>query len=251
MAAAVRIGGGCWENGGWSRGLGVAAVWQSEWATGLARGNAAGVSRYEAGCMGTHRGFYCAALTIGGAFIIAMLAGGCQMGSVPQERLVEQRLRIDDTGLSEAMTVEEVKAVASLPLGWVELKTQKTLLYTHQQWRSPTKRTAVGVTYVRLPLPLGRSVVEWMVMGEITKRAKCGKLIRDWQDDVGRHWFEVEDQDFHLVGYLMVRGFDVWLNYRGYRLREPKDQEEIQLADRALGTVLPMSAQVEGSVAAK
>jgi len=34
-------------------------------------------------------------------------------------------------------------------------------------------------------------------------------------------------------------------------IREPKDQEEIQLADKALGTVLPMSAQVEGSVAAK
>jgi hypothetical protein len=34
-------------------------------------------------------------------------------------------------------------------------------------------------------------------------------------------------------------------------IREPKDQEEIQLADKALRTVLPVLVQVVGRVAAK
>jgi len=191
----------------------------------------------------------CAALTA--IFLLAIVAG-CQMSTVPAARLVAQRQLVDERGLCGPMAVPDVSVTASLPLGWIELKTQKTLLYTHQQWRSPTKRTAVGVTHARLLMPVGMPVIEWMVMGEVNKRSKDGKVIRDWRDDLGRHWFEVENTDFHITGYLMIRGCDVWVNYWGYRAREPIEPADIKLASQSLDSVLPDSVQMSGAgVAAK
>ena len=54
---------------------------------------------------------------------------------------------MDDAGLGNQENVPELKTSGAFPVGWTALPVQKNALYTHRQWRSPSKRTAVGVTY--------------------------------------------------------------------------------------------------------
>lgn len=177
---------------------------------------------------------------------------GCQVGGLPSKAaMVEHREKIDDTGLSEPMPVQDLKASASLPNGWTALRLQKAALYSHQQWRSPSKRTAVGVTHVKMPLPLSTKALVWMAMGEATKRVNDGKIIRRWNDALGREWFEAENEKYRMTGYVMTRGFDAWINYFGYRTTEPQEPAEIELATKALETILPLSVVVDASASAQ
>ncbi|MGE5608015.1 MAG: hypothetical protein ACM359_02070 [Bacillota bacterium] len=163
------------------------------------------------------------------------------MSTVPPQKMVEHCQQITDSGLAGPMDVPTLKANGSFPTGWFCMGTQKTLLYSHCQWRSPSKRTAVGITYVRMPLPLSTNTLIWMARGEISKRTTDGKLMREWTDEIGRHWFEAEDGKYHTIGYVMTRGFDAWINYTGYRVGEPKEEAEVALAGKSLETILPAS----------
>jgi len=177
-------------------------------------------------------------LTVG-LFVVA----GCQMAPVASNMaLVEHRQQVDSSGLVAPEAVEPLKASIAPPAAWQALKIQKTLLYTHQQWRSPSKRTAVGITYIRLPFPVGTSTVAFFAKKEAAKRSITGKLTRNWTDSLGREWFEGETDKYHITGYVLVRGLDAWINYCGYRVKEEKMAGEIELSQRALDTVLPLSA---------
>ena len=68
-----------------------------------------------------------------------------------------------------------------------------------------------------------------------------GKIIRQWHVELGREWFEAENDKYHMTGYVMTRGFDAWINYCGYRMTEPMEPLEIQLGNKALDTVIPLS----------
>ena len=155
--------------------------------------------------------------------------------------LTEYRGKVDESGLSLAMAVEPLKANLAFPAGWLPLPLQKNVLYSHQQWRSPTKRTGVGVTYVHMPLPLSTKTLVWFAMNEAGKKTNNGRIIRQWHDELGREWFEAENDKYHMTGYVMTRGFDAWINYCGYRMTEPMEPMEIQLGNKALDTVMPLS----------
>jgi hypothetical protein len=180
-------------------------------------------------------------LTLG--LIIFPFLSGCQVANVPSAaKLVEHRENIDDAGLREPVASEPVKVNISSPSGWQLLGTQKAALYTHQQWRSPSKRTAVGVTYVKMPLPLSTKTLVWFAMNEAGKKANDGKIIRQWNDSLGREWFEAENNKYHMTGYVMTRGFDAWINYCGYRVQEEKVPAEIELGTKSLDSILPLMA---------
>jgi hypothetical protein len=173
------------------------------------------------------------------------LISGCQVQNVASRaQLTQHFIEIEKTGLDTPAQVAVLETQAAFPLGWMALPVQKAALYTHQQWRSPTKRTAVGITYVRMPLPLSTKTLVWFATNEAGKKVDDGKILRQWRDGLGREWFEAENAKYHMVGYVMTRGFDAWINYAGYRVSEPKDDAEYDLATRSLDTIMPLDAKV-------
>src|SRR5689334_23163679 len=83
-----------------------------------------------------------------------ILAGvvGCQSGvAVETHRLIEHQALIDFSGLRAPEVAADVRMQASVPASWSLHGIEKRTLFNHQQWKSPTARTAVGVIYARLP----------------------------------------------------------------------------------------------------
>ena len=136
--------------------------------------------------MGARRPFKVVSRLVLPFLVFFSFLSGCQMAYVPTKaKLVEHLVAVDDTGLAEQSNVAEVKTSAAFPMGWTALPVQKNALSTHRQWRSPSKRTAVGVTYVRMPIPLPTKTLVWFAMQEAGKKTN-GKIIRQWNDELGR-----------------------------------------------------------------
>ena len=174
--------------------------------------------------------------------LLALLvgAGGCQSSApVTNRRLIEHQAMIDFSGLKPAEPVEAVKVSCSIPRQWEALSLKKAALYSHQQWKSPSTRTGLGVVYARLPLPLSERTLLWLAKREYTKASDDGKLIGQWTDDIGREWFEAQNNKYHVRGYVIVRGFNAWLVYFGSKTGYPPDVAELSLAARAVETFLP------------
>src|SRR5215217_2351785 len=99
----------------------------------------------------------------GALLVLALAAVGCQTTSkVTNKRLIEHQALIDFSGLAPAEPVEAVKVSCSLPRQWEALPLKKTPLYSHQQWKSPSTHTGLGVVYVRLPLPINERMLLWL-----------------------------------------------------------------------------------------
>jgi len=175
-------------------------------------------------------------------FVLCLSLTGCQYGaSVSSAALVEHRSQVDPTGLRPLETVDLVKASCAWPADWLTMPSQRSTFYTHQQWRSPTKRTATGVAYIRMPLPLTSKTVAWFATREYAKRAKDGRIVAQWRDGFGREWFEAENDKFRIRGFIIVRNFEAWVSYSGYRRHEDRDEAEVALGERALETVVPFT----------
>jgi hypothetical protein len=169
------------------------------------------------------------------------LLSGCQSANLPSAgQLIEHRDSIDASDLLPCSEVEQLNVSLALPNGWKALGVQKNPLYAHQQWRSPSKRTAVGVTFIHMPLPLSTKTLVWFAMQEAGKQTQ-GKIIRQWKDDLGREWFEAENVKYHMTGYVMTRGFDAWINYCGYRVQEEKMPQEMEVGGKSLDTIVPLN----------
>ena len=67
-----------------------------------------------------------------------------------------------------------------------------------------------------------------------------GKVLSEWVDPLGRSWFEAQNEKYHIRGYVVVKGFDAWVVYFGYRTHYPPDVAEISLAARSAETAVPM-----------
>ena len=61
----------------------------------------------------------------------------------------------------------------------------------------------------------------------------------EWIDDVGRSWFEAENNKYHVQGYVLTRGFNAWIVYFGYKTGYPPDLAELSIAARAAETFVP------------
>ena len=172
--------------------------------------------------------------------LLVPLGGGCQAKTkVRERRMMETILSIDFTGLKPAETIEPLHVSVSAPKTWEAMPLVKTPLYSHQQWRSPSRLTGMGIVHARLPLPLGRKMVIWLAKKEYTKRANDGRVIAEWDDDVGRTWFEAENNKYHVRGYVQVEGFAVWFVYYGHKTATAPDPAEISLAARSVETIVP------------
>ena len=168
-------------------------------------------------------------------------AGGCQ--STPQvssRKLIEHQALIDFSGLDRDAAVPAVKTVIAAPRRWENVPPRSSALYTLQQWRAQSGHTGVGVVYAHLPLPLSAKAVVWLAKQEYAKKAHSGKVLDEWTDVLGRSWFEAENDEYHVRGYVVVNGFNAWVVYFGYRTHYPPDLAEISLAARSAESAVPM-----------
>ena len=171
---------------------------------------------------------------------------GCQFGKqIQHKRLIEHQALIDFSGLKAPEIVESVKVRAGLPQTWHAPTPQKTNLYTHGQWKSPSGHTAVGAVHIRLPLPISADMLAWFAKREYTKKADDGKLIREWKDALGRRWFEAENNKYRVQGYCLVQGFQAWIIYFGYKTQHPPSFDEVSLAARSADTFIPITGKID------
>ena len=176
---------------------------------------------------------------------ISLLVVGCQCAAPPAlahraAPVVTPAAKVLPATKQEALNVQW-----AVPKDWKALPMQKTPLYVHQQFRSPTLCTGFGVAYVHMPLPLSAKAVVWFAKGEYTKKSNEGRLIGEWTDKLGRYWFEAENAKYHVKGYAVTKGFDAWIVYSGYRMTRDRQPEEIQLATEVADAIVPLPLLVK------
>lgn len=168
------------------------------------------------------------------------VGGGCQQTSqVTHRRIIEHQALIDFSGLGEPQLIEKVNARAAVPRNWDRLESASNPLYTHQQWRSPSTKTGIGVAHIRMPFPISTGVLMWIAKREYTKKGNDGRILAEWKDDLGRPWFDAENNKYRVRGYAIVSGFEAWVIYFGYKSKFAPDPAELSLAARAAETIVP------------
>jgi hypothetical protein len=175
-------------------------------------------------------------VTSAGLFVL----GCAPTQTVSISRILRQQALLDLSGLKPEKTVEAAKAKIAAPETWDQLVPKKTALYTDMQWRSPSHMSAVGVLFIRMPLPFSSSTLAWFAKREYTKKKDQGKLIGEWKDDLGRPWFEAENNKYHVRGYIYTHGLDAWIVYSGYKMEAPPNASEMTVAMRSMQTIVPM-----------
>lgn len=172
--------------------------------------------------------------------VVALLLGGCQTAEPTTARaLVRQQATVDLAGLRPAHPAQDIKATLSVPANWVQRDPQDGLFYIHQQWRSPSKATAIGVVYLHLPFPLSAKTLLELAKKEYTSRGKNGQILASWCDRYGRYWLEAQNDKYHGLAYILVDGLKAWVVYTGYERLMALDPADQALGRRSLQTVLP------------
>lgn len=151
---------------------------------------------------------------------------------------------MDRNGLSTPRVDQDVQITCAPPVKWEMLPLHKTLLYAHQQWRSPDRLVGMGVAHLRTPIPFSAQMVIWFARQRYTssesQHGKGGRLIRQWNDTLGRAWFEAENNTYHVTGCAMTHGLDAWIVYSGYRVCTNPSGAEIALSAASAETVIPL-----------
>ena len=173
--------------------------------------------------------------------VLLTFVTGCSFRqTVPAARLIQHQALVDVSGLKDTQTLEPVKVHVAAPQKWEDPRIREGSLFNDAMWRSPTKTTAVGVAYVRLPIPLPAKALVWLAKKEYTKRtADEGEVLAEWTDDLGRPWFEAQNAKYHMRGYAVTRGFEAWIIYTGYKREQPPSAAELGIAARAMETIVP------------
>jgi hypothetical protein len=178
-------------------------------------------------------------MTAFAALLVASNVGCQQAATVTHRRLIAHVAMVDFSGLRPSAPIDGVKVHAAVPRQWETLTQHSTPLYTHQQWKSPSGRTGIGVAHVRMPFPLTTRMLMWIAKREYTKKANDGRILAEWTDALGRPWFEAENNLYRVRGYVVVSGFQAWVIYFGHKSDFPPDPAELSLAARAAETILP------------
>ncbi|MGB7156836.1 MAG: hypothetical protein WBD40_02145 [Tepidisphaeraceae bacterium] len=176
------------------------------------------------------------------SLLVALLAvgSGCQSAQpVSVRRLISHQAMIDFSGLRSVEQFDGVKAQGAPPMSWKPLAVKRGPLYTDMQWKSPSSATAVGVAHVRMPLPFNARALLWFAKGHYAKESEDGRILGQWVDEMGRSWFEAENNKYHVRGFIVTRGFEAWIIYSGYKMTEPIDMFELALGARSLETMVP------------
>jgi hypothetical protein len=169
---------------------------------------------------------------------------GCQLQAISTVQLQIHQSRLDKNGLAQPRAVQDVQVTCAPPDFWDMLPLHKTLLYSHQQWRSPDRLVGMGVAHVRTPIPLAPQTIIWFAKQQYSASdshyGNGGRLLGQWTDTLGRAWFEAENDTYHVTGCAMTHGFDAWIVYSGYRVNAHPTESEIALSAKAADSVVPL-----------
>jgi hypothetical protein len=179
-------------------------------------------------------------LSLLGSLVCLALMAGCQSPQPAPARLINHRAMIDFSGLSPVQTFSEVQVQGSVPHSWQRTKLKQTSLYTDMQWRSPSGNTALGIAAINMPLPFSSKVLLYFAQREYAKKNADGRVLNQWVDHLGRQWFEAENTNYRVRGFIVTRGFDGWVIYSGYKTAYPPDGNELSLGARAVETLAPV-----------
>lgn len=189
----------------------------------------------------------------GAAVLLLLLIAvtGCDTGqSFSRRRLIEHQAMLDFSDLEAERAIPEVKVTMQPPEDWDALPLRRNALYAHQQWRSPSRATGVGVAHVRLPLPLGTRALLWLARQEYSKQSNDGRVLDEWTDAIGRQWFEAENNRYHVRGFVVLDGLNAWFIYNGYKTGTPLHAPELTLAAKCVETITPYTRRPRsGSIA--
>jgi hypothetical protein len=178
--------------------------------------------------------------------LLALAAAGCQTGvpTVSNRILIAHLPGVDFSGLKPMRSLETIRVDCSVPEKWIPLHLDYNALYIHQQWKSPTGASGTGVLYARLPFPLSAKTLLWFAKLEYSKKSSGGgEALGEWTDDLGRPWFEAENEKYHVKGYAVVNGADAWIVYYGYKTYRPLNPSELNVAARFVDTVVPHTGE--------
>jgi hypothetical protein len=158
--------------------------------------------------------------------MIAVSLAGCR-SSTPSPASADREL-------SAPRFVPLLSAVCIPPLDWKPDPLKQSQTHTHEVWLSPTGKTAYGVIYFHLPLPVGHDLALWGFLNEM--RASEGQatlLEKKWDPNLGALRFVAEGGQYTIRTNLFVHGFSGWAVYAGTLRADPVDQAELELAERA------------------
>jgi hypothetical protein len=137
-------------------------------------------------------------------------------------------------GLNPPIAIDAVQAVCDPPLQWKLDPPKRSATHTHLVWISPSGRTAYGVIYFHLPLPVGHDLALWGFLDQMRASEGEATLIKkNWDPNLGALRFVAEGGQYTVRTNLFVRGFSGWAVYAGTLRAFPVNQAELELAERA------------------
>ena len=172
---------------------------------------------------------------------LALLAGaGCSRTTLREsERPTSRPVQ----GVGRGYFEPRVEAFVVPPRGWSLDKDKATDEHTNLTWLSPTRDTAYGVIFARVPgwVPVAfipaRSLHETVLNKFMEKmkedQGEATVVSQQWNDDRDRLEFVARGTTYTLDAYLTVRGYDVWTVYRGTFTGKTASATELELAGKA------------------
>ena len=176
--------------------------------------------------------------------VLPLLAACAPVPSVSPRRLIAHQAMLDFSGLLPVTLQSDVNVYVSVPSSWKRLAAERVPRIVHQQWRSPTRETGLGIAYLDLPFHVSPKLLIWFAKMEYAKQTTPdgkprGQLLSEWTDAEGREWFDAESDRYHVQGYAVTSGSDAWVVYAGYKVRSGLNWPEWAMAMRSIETALP------------
>jgi hypothetical protein len=145
----------------------------------------------------------------------------------------------DIAGLGQTESREDLHVTARAPEGWTTEPIKTTATTIHQIWISPTGRTAFGVIYARLPLPVGAELALWGFMREMKKSQGEAELLDKNRDEhLDGLRFSARGRFYSIEAVLYAHGWDCWVSYAGRYSDKEADEGELALARLARERVM-------------
>jgi hypothetical protein len=127
-----------------------------------------------------------------------------------------------------------VQARVAPPVGWKLDPYKTSSSHKHAVWLSPTGRTAYGVIYFSLPLPVGHDVTLWGFINEMRRSEGEATLVsKQWDENLRGLRFVARGGRYVVRTNLIVRGFHGWACYAGTLRDQEVMADELALAEQA------------------
>src|SRR5262245_4088010 len=127
-----------------------------------------------------------------------------------------------------------INARVTPPVGWKPDPLKSSAMHKHQVWISPSGRTAYGVIYFTLPLPVGHDLTLWGFMNEMRRSEGEATLVsKQWDPDMKALHFVARGGRYVVRTNLVVRGFHGWAVYAGTLRNDEVIPDELAKAELA------------------